>query len=103
VGEDPDDYGGQPGKAFAKVLRDLNTSEEPTAVYWSPTIIVSATRIPAFGVNTSVYEFAAPPAGTVNVEATLIFRRAFKALMEAKRWDTPDIVMEQETQVVVIP
>jgi len=34
------------------------------------------------------------------VEATLIFRRAFKVLMEAKRWDTPDIVLAQETQSV---
>jgi len=103
VGQDADDYGGRPGKAFAKVLRGLNTGEEPTAAYWSPTIIVSDNRIPALGADTSVYEFAAPPAGTVNVEATLIFRRAFKALMEAKRWDTPDIVMEQEVQSVVMP
>ena len=71
---------------------------EPVASYWNPTVIVSDNRIPAFGVDTSVYEFAAPPAGTVNVEATLIFRRAFWELMQAKRWeDTPDIVMEQET------
>ncbi len=42
--------------------------------------------------------------GTANVEATLVFRRAFKELMEAKRWDdTPDITMEQETDSVVIP
>jgi len=36
VGDAPDDYGGRPGKAFAKVLRSLNTGEEPTAAYWSP-------------------------------------------------------------------
>jgi hypothetical protein len=97
------DKAGRPGKAFAKVLRDLNSGQEPTAAYWNPTIIVSDNRIPAFGVDTSVYEFAAPPAGTVNVEATLIFRRAFGELMEAKRWDKPDIVMEQEAQDIVIP
>ncbi|MBS1251671.1 MAG: hypothetical protein MAG451_00704 [Anaerolineales bacterium] len=103
VGQDPDDYAGRPGKAFAKVLRSLNTGEEPTAAYWTPTIIVSDNRIPALGVDTSIYEFSAPPAGTANVEATLIFRRAFKELMEDKRWDTPDIVMEQETRSVVVP
>jgi hypothetical protein len=100
------DWGGdmadRPGKAFAKVLRDLNSGEEPTAAYWNPTVIVSDNRIPAFGVDTSVYEFAAPPAGTVDVEATLIFRRAFWNLVEAKRWDKPDIVMEQETESIVI-
>ncbi|MBC8264020.1 MAG: hypothetical protein H8E47_07845, partial [Anaerolineales bacterium] len=102
------DWGGdvadRPGKAFAKVLRDLNSGEEPTAAYWNPTIIISDNRIPAFGVDTSVYEFTVPPGGPVNVEATLIFRRAFWELMETKRWeDTPDIVMEQETDSIVIP
>jgi hypothetical protein len=97
------DMAGRPGKAFAKVLRDLNSGEEPTAAYWNPTIIVSDNRIPAFGVDTSAYEFGAPPAGTVNAEATLIFRRAFWELMGAKRWDTSDIVMEQKTESIVIP
>ena len=97
------DLAGQPGKAFAKVLRDLNSGEEPTVAYWNPTIVVSDNRIPAFGADTSVYEFAAPPTGTVNVEATLIFRRAFWELMQAKRWDTPDVVMEQEMESIVIP
>lgn len=100
LGDAPDDYGGRPGKAFAKVLRSLNTGEEPTAAYWSPTIIVSDNRIPALGSDTSVYEFAVPGAGSANVQATLIFRRAFKSLMEAKRWDTPDIVLVQETRSV---
>lgn len=97
------DLAGRPGQAFAKVLRDLNSGQEPTAAYWNPTIIVDDNRIPAFGADISVYEFAAPPSGTVNVEATLIFRRAFWELMQAKRWDTPDIVMEQETESFVIP
>jgi hypothetical protein len=98
------DMAGRPGKTFAKVLRDLDSGEEPTAAYWNPTVIVSDNRIPAFGVDTSAYEFTAPQTGTVNVEATLTFRRAFWDLMQAKRWDsTPDIVMEQETASVAIP
>jgi len=97
------DLAGRPGKVFAKVLRNLNTGEEPTAAYWTPTIVVSDNRIPALGSDTSVYEFAAPPSGTVNVEAMLIFRRAFWDLMQAKRWDTPDIVMEQEMQIITVP
>lgn len=98
------DVAGEPGKAFAKVLRDLETGQEPAASYWNPTVIVSDNRIRALQADTSFYEFTAPPAGTVNVEATLIFRRAFWELMEAKRWDdTPDIVMEEETESIVIP
>jgi len=101
------DWGGdmadRPGKTFAKVLRSLSTGQEPTAAYWTPTIVVSDNRIPALGVDTSVYEFAAPQAGTVSVEATLTFRRAFWDLMQTKRWeDTPDIVMEQETESIAI-
>jgi nitrate/TMAO reductase-like tetraheme cytochrome c subunit len=88
---------GLPGKAFAKVLRDLNTGEQPTAAYWNPTVIVSDNRLPAFAIDTTVYEFAAPPSGAVNVQARLIFRRAFQALLDAKRWDMSDIEMEQET------
>jgi len=33
----------------------------------------------------------------VFVRVTLLFRRAFKALMDQKGWDVPDIVMEQQT------
>jgi hypothetical protein len=33
----------------------------------------------------------------VFVRVTLLFRRAFKALMDQKGLDVPDIVMEQQT------
>ncbi len=71
---------------------------------WNPTIIVSDNRIPARATDVSVYEFQAPPSGTtVNVEGRLIFRRAFKALMEAQGWDTPDILMGVETASFIVP
>jgi len=56
------------------VTSALTPSPSP---FWNPTIIVSDNHIPAFGVDMSVYEFEAPPSGTVTVEATLILRRAF--------------------------
>jgi hypothetical protein len=34
------------------------------------------------------------------VQVTLLFRRAFKQLMDQKDWDAPDIVMEQQAAIV---
>jgi hypothetical protein len=31
------------------------------------------------------------------MRVTLLFRRAFKQLMDQKGWDVPDIVMKQQT------
>jgi hypothetical protein len=64
--------------------------------YWKPTTIVSDNRIPAMVSDTSVYTFTAPAAGgSVTITAELRFRRLFQAVMDAKGWDTPDIVMEE--------
>ena len=93
-------YAGQPGQAYAKILRDEWTGESPTAAYWRPVSIVADTRLAAFATDTSRYTFAAPANGTVTVEAQLIFRRAFQQLAEQKGWNDPDIVMEEETIVV---
>ena len=89
-------YAGLPGKAFAKVLQELWTEVSPTGAYWNPTRVLSDNRLAAFATDSSVYTFAAPTEGEVTVEVTLLFRRAFKELMDQKGWDVPDIVMEQE-------
>jgi hypothetical protein len=87
---------GLPGQAFAKLLRDVETGEWPVVSYWKQCLIVSDNRIPAMGSDTSVYTFVAPIAGgPVTVTAELRFRRAFQAVMDARGWDTPDVVMEQ--------
>ena len=87
---------GLTGKAYAKVLRDEESGESPVVSYWKPTTIVSDNRIPAMASNTSVYTFAVPAAGgPVTVTAQLRFRRLFRAVMDAKGWDTPDVVMEE--------
>ena len=44
----------------------------------------------------SVLLAACAPAA-VEVEVSLLFRRAFIALMEQKGWQVPDIVMAQQT------
>ncbi len=90
-------YAGLPGKAFAKVLSELWTEVTPTGAYWNPPRVMSDNRIPAFAADTSTYTFAAPESGGVTVEVRLIFRRAYRQLMDWKGWDVPDIVMEEET------
>jgi len=94
---------GMPGKAYAKVLRDVETGQSPVVSYWKQALIVSDNRIPAMQGDTSVYTFAMPAAGgAVTVAAQLRFRRAFQAVMDAKGWDTPDIVMEEVESVLTV-
>jgi len=92
-------YGGLPGKAFAKVLEDRWTGLSPTGAYWNPTNVVSDNRIPALATDRSRYIFRAPVGGA-QIEVRLLFRRAFKELMEQKGWNDPDILMGRQTLVV---
>jgi hypothetical protein len=90
------DRAGLPGKGFAKVLQDDATGDSPVVSYWKPVTIISDNRIAAMDSDTSVYTFAVPPTGAlVTIDVELRFRRLYQALMEAKDWDTPDIVMEE--------
>ena len=111
VGSQPDDYGGKPGKGYAKVLRDRETGEWPVVNYWKQAFIHSDNRIAAGATDGSHYEFELPAATgdrrmvraradkglpqaiQVRVEATLLFRRLFIAQAREKGWDQPDIVM----------
>jgi hypothetical protein len=105
------DWGGAqadlPGKAFAKVLRDVRTGEEPVVSYWKQALVVSDNRIPALQGDTSRYSFRLPPGegqraenGPVTVTAELRFRRVFQSVADARGWNKPDIVMEQKTVTV---
>ncbi|MGC9521937.1 MAG: carboxypeptidase regulatory-like domain-containing protein [Anaerolineae bacterium] len=89
------DYAGQPGEAYAKLLKDEWSGEMPTSAYWRPIHLVSDNRIAAFETATTSYAFEAPSEGPVTVEARLYFRRAFQKLMEEKAWDDPDVLMEE--------
>jgi hypothetical protein len=94
-------YAALPGKGYAKILMELWTEISPTGAYWNPTRIVSDNRLAALESDVSSYAFAAPQKGGATVQAVLLFRRAFKELMDQKGWDAPDIVMEEQT--VIIP
>jgi hypothetical protein len=98
VGSGADDYAGRPGKGYARVLRDRWTRESPTVAYWRPIDVVSDTRLAALATDVTRYSFLAPATGGgANVTARVVFRRAFKRLSDAKRWNTPDIEMAKKT------
>ena len=86
-------YAGLPGTAYAKVLQERWTGVTPTGAYWNPVTVASDNRIAAFAEDATSYVFAAPPAGAARVEVKLLFRRAYKDLMDIKGWDVPDILM----------
>ena len=90
-------YSGQPGKAFAKILRDDWTGETPTAAYWRPVTIVEDTRLAPFATDNSSYTFSLPAGSQAKVKVTLIFRRAFQSLAQQKGWNDPDIIMTTDT------
>ena len=90
-------YSGQPGKAFAKILRDDWTGETPTAAYWRPVTIVEDTRLAPFATDNSSYTFSLPAGSQAKVKVTLIFRRAFQSLAQQKGSNDPDIVMTTDT------
>lgn len=86
------DYGGLPGKGFAKVLVDLveypsdrrrgrQLSRVFPAPQWRPTVVASDTRIPAETADESEYSFRLPEASLapVTVRTRLIYRRSFRS------------------------
>jgi hypothetical protein len=87
-------YAGLPGKGYAKLLEEIGTGVSPTAAYWNPTRILMDTRLAAFQSDAGEFLFIAPNSGNVQIEAVLLYRRAYKKLMDLKGWSEPDIIME---------
>lgn len=100
VGDASNDYAGQAGKGFAKILEELWTEIAPSAAYWRQSRIIADTRIPAKETDVTRYKFRTDQPGMIIVDARLIFRRAFKDLAEAKKWEIPDVEMEHETLIL---
>jgi hypothetical protein len=81
-------YGGLPGKTFAKVLRDEWTGEFPTGAYWRPVTLVEDTRLAALATDITHYTFDAPEGETITVKCGW-FSAAPSELMEQKGWTIP--------------
>lgn len=78
-------FGGLPGKLYGRFLEN--------ALGNGPILFTDAvaerfnTRIPALATDATDYSFAAPPAGgDVQVRARLIYRRAWRSLVDQKGW-----------------
>jgi hypothetical protein len=95
------DYAGLPGKVFVKLLEEVWTGVSPTAAYWNPTRVVMDTRLAPFQSDVGEFQFAAPDAGEVRIVAVLLYRRAYKKLMDLKGWNEPDIVLESAEAVLL--
>ena len=95
-------YAGQPGKGFAKILEDYE-GNAPAPQWRNGIHVLSDNRIAARATDRSVYTFAAPADGRpAVVAARLIFRRAFKPWMDAKGWNEPDFILaEAETSAIL--
>ena len=89
-------YAGLPGKGYALVLQEIWTGVVPSSAYWNPVRVHSDTRLKPFEVDENEYVFRAPEGGGVQVQVKLIYRRAFKELMDQKVWEFPDIVIKIE-------
>lgn len=102
---DPADgnYAGLPGKGYAKILEDFE--ELSPAPSWRPTRILSDNRIAAFEADTSYFYFEAPGDSTeILISGKLLYRRFFKATMDEKLFNIPDIEMEhEEIKLEVVP
>jgi hypothetical protein len=103
VGPAEGNYAGLPGRAYAKVLKDLMLYPDQTrrrdfapeypAPHWRPTLIESDTRIPAKRADRAAFHFRLPAtdAGPVQVTAKLVFRRAYKKWLDAKGFAVADL------------
>jgi hypothetical protein len=89
-------YAYMPGKAYAKVLREMWTNVVPAVSYWRHTTVDSDTRLAALASDSTRYVFYTLGAGST-VTVKLIYRRAYIDMMAQKKWTSPDIVMARQT------
>jgi MYXO-CTERM domain-containing protein len=78
---------GLPGKLYAKV--PVDAAGHGPVFFTEAAALGSDNRIPAHGVDRTQYRFALPPdGGPIEIEARVIYRRAFRAVVDAKGWTT---------------
>jgi hypothetical protein len=97
------DHAGYAGQIFANILKDKDTNLAPSFAYWNP--VESAwdgadTRlVPGVPVQ-GIYAFAAPYDRSATITAKLIYRRAFKNVVDQKSWPMENLDV-QVTQTVM--
>lgn len=85
AGVDEGYYAGLPGKLYGKI-NIAGNGTSPT-FFTDAVAIVEDNRIPALAIDETSYSFALPAdAGEIRVRARLIYRRSWRALVDAKQW-----------------
>lgn len=80
-------FAGLPGKLYAKVNGDAQ-GKGPT-FFTDATSILWDNRLPPLGKDSTHYSFVVPSeGGELHVRARLIYRRSWRALVDAKKWAT---------------
>ncbi len=112
VGPAEGNYAGLPGRAYAKVLKDLmlypdrslrrDFEPEYPAPHWRPTLVESDTRIPANGIDRAAFRFrvSAVDPGPVQATARLVFRRAYKKWLDAKGIEIADLELAKTSIIL---
>jgi hypothetical protein len=97
------DYAGYAGQIFANILKDKDTNLAPSFAYWNPVETAwqgADTRlVPGVPVQ-SIYAFAAPYDRWARITARLIYRRAFKNVVDQKDWPKENLDI-QVTQTIM--
>ena len=110
-GTAPEDLAGRPGRGYARVLEGRINGQGPTVfpvLFIDAEAVQSDTRIPAGATDVSDYRFdlGGALAGDVEVEARLLYRRAWRDLAVTKNWtETPSgdpVEVEVERQLAVV-
>lgn len=96
--KDAQDWAGMPGKMYAKVYQSalipqLGRKMVGVGGFAADTILFDTTLAP-LASDQMEFAFALPAAGTVTVKAKLVFRNAFKPLVDAKGWTLEDLPMQ---------
>jgi hypothetical protein len=99
TGDDEGDYGGMPGKGYARVTADdTGTLNVPI---WRATLIASDNRIKAKETDESQYRFRLPSDADEDfpgyVTATLIYRKDFRERGYSYSSAAEDIIMQEKT------
>jgi hypothetical protein len=80
-------FAGLPGKLYAKV--PVDAAGNGPVFFTDAAALARDNRIAAHAIDRTQHRFAIPPGGgAVTVEARVIYRRAFRAVVDAKGWTT---------------
>ena len=97
------DLAGYAGQIFAHILKDKDTNLAPSFAYWNPVEDAwegADTRLVPNVAAQSVYSFAAPYDRSATITAKLIYRKAFKNVVDKKGWQLGDLDVKVTEAIV---